>query len=602
MSFQPLWLQNLAAFCLQVTLVAAAAAMLAWVMRLGLPKARLAYWQLVLLICLVLPAAQPWRPIEPIAAPRVSQADDLTPMSPGTPVRDTPSLSEVTLLVLAAGAAIRLLWLLAGLASLRRFRRNSRTLDPLPPPMELAQQRLGVRADFRVSERVPGPVTFGFRRPLILLPTRVLEMPAASQEAIACHELIHVRRCDWVWTAAEELVLAVFWFHPAIWWLAGRIRLEREQVVDREAVAVTQSGKQYVEALLAVAGFNRETLLTPVTLFFEARHLVHRVTSILKAPSAKELNMPKKRLILRVAIGLCAALAVARLSVSLFPLHALVPDQVVAQEGPVKVESGMTLVHSTRIVYPEAARKQRIEGDVVAEITIDESGQVIDARILSGPEPLRRAVLAAVLQWQYQPSNHSRRVATVTARFRLPGEGGKEVALKDKLIAEGVPSQEAETMSRKIQEREQERVAAHLESQLKERLAELDRLRVEKTDWTSRISDREGQLKREIEELNRARAEQGGVAGGVPGGVSGGVPGGVAAGLPPLGILLGIKADGLPQATRDDLLRRLPVRVGEQVNEQTLQQIREFGRANQHVEMKVVRSREGGVWITVTPK
>lgn len=131
--------------------------------------------------------------------------------------------------------------------------------------MENAQERLNVRADFRVSDRVPGPVTFGIRHPVILLPSRVLEMPADSQHAIACHELIHVRRCDWAWTAVEEVVLAVFWFHPAIWWLAGRIRLTREQVVDREAVVVTESGQQYVEALMAVAGFDRETLLTPVT-------------------------------------------------------------------------------------------------------------------------------------------------------------------------------------------------------------------------------------------------------------------------------------------------------------------------------------------------
>jgi beta-lactamase regulating signal transducer with metallopeptidase domain len=52
------------------------------------------------------------------------------------------------------------------------------------------------------------------------------------QEAIACHELVHVRRRDWLREIFEEAVVAVLWFHPAVWMLIGRIRLAREQVVD----------------------------------------------------------------------------------------------------------------------------------------------------------------------------------------------------------------------------------------------------------------------------------------------------------------------------------------------------------------------------------
>ena len=62
------------------------------------------------------------------------------------------------------------------------------------------------------------------------------ELDPAMQEAILCHELLHVRARDWLFTVAEELVRAIFWFHPAIWWLLGEISLAREQVVDREVV------------------------------------------------------------------------------------------------------------------------------------------------------------------------------------------------------------------------------------------------------------------------------------------------------------------------------------------------------------------------------
>ena len=45
----------------------------------------------------------------------------------------------------------------------------------------------------------------------------------------------------------------MLWFHPAIWWLIGRIRLTREQVVDQAAIRLTDSKERYVESLLAVA-------------------------------------------------------------------------------------------------------------------------------------------------------------------------------------------------------------------------------------------------------------------------------------------------------------------------------------------------------------
>ena len=88
-------------------------------------------------------------------------------------------------------------------------------------------------------------------------------MPYRAQEAIACHELTHVRRRDWAAAMIEEVVRAVFWFHPGIWWLLGQIQLAREQTVDAQVIGITASRKHYIDALLAVAGGD----LVPATLF-----------------------------------------------------------------------------------------------------------------------------------------------------------------------------------------------------------------------------------------------------------------------------------------------------------------------------------------------
>src|ERR1039458_7930373 len=111
-----------------------------------------------------------------------------------------------------------------------------------------------VEADLRISGDVASPVTFGLRKPVVLLPARFPEFDAPMREAILCHEILHVRRRDWVFAVFEELVRAVFWFHPAIWWLLGEISLAREQAVDRQVVEMPRSRDKWVEARLASAG------------------------------------------------------------------------------------------------------------------------------------------------------------------------------------------------------------------------------------------------------------------------------------------------------------------------------------------------------------
>ena len=151
-------------------------------------------------------------------------------------------------------------------------------------------------------------------------------MAAQTQEAIACHELIHVGRRDWVPTVLEELVLSILWFHPGIWWLISQIRLAREQVVDREVIAITSSRDEYVEALLEVARFNRGIRLAPATLFIRRRHLLKRAAAI-----TKEYSMSRRRLVTSLVAGVCAlVIAGAWLTIKVKLCVALLPTPFAA--------------------------------------------------------------------------------------------------------------------------------------------------------------------------------------------------------------------------------------------------------------------------------
>ena len=279
--------------------------------------------------------------------------------------------NQIALGLLAAGAIVRLAWLLLGLWKLRHFRSRSTALEP--------PASWGVEADLRLSDDVASPVTFGAVRPVVLLPAHFPELDASTREAILCHEILHVRRRDWLVTLAEEFVRSIFWFHPAIWWLLGEIGLAREQAVDHEAIEMTSARDEYVDALLAIAGAKPRLDLAPAPLFLRKRHLKHRVVSIMK-----EVRMSKTRSVSALAAGLGILAAACWLVTMTFPLSA--QPQMVADSPGVSVDLGSAgIMHRTSVMYPAAARAAKLEGTVLVEATVDGAGNVVDARVTSGP-------------------------------------------------------------------------------------------------------------------------------------------------------------------------------------------------------------------------
>jgi TonB family protein len=369
---------NLLAWSLQIALLVAAAALALLLLRLKIPAARLLYWQIALLACLSLPLLRPWR--QDVVGGDVSVSTLAFVRPAGPPRHHTIPARDAVLWLLAAGALARGAFLAAGFWHLRQYRRHSRPLGT----------REGVH--LLLAEGIAGPVTFGAVRPVVLLPAPFPAFEPAIQEAILRHELLHVRRRDWLFTVAEEVVRAVFWFHPAIWWVLGEIGLAREQEVDRRVVSEMRSREAYVDALLSIAGATTHLDLAPAPLFLRKRHLKHRVVSILK-----EVRMSKTRLISSLAAALGVLVAACWLVTATFPLAA---DS--ADSPGISVDlGGATLLHRPPVLYPEAARKLGIQGTVVVQLKLDSSAEVSDALVVSGPDELRKEALRSVLNWHF---------------------------------------------------------------------------------------------------------------------------------------------------------------------------------------------------------
>jgi TonB family protein len=419
---------NIASFGLQVTVLVAVGAALARAFRLDGSRAMLAYWRTLLFACLVLPFCQPWNTVVPpsLAAAQTvvtagTTAAAAEPLVPAAPRSVAWPISDLVLIALAAGIAARGLWLTIGAFGLRRLRLEASPFDPLPESVRDAQDRMGTRAGIYVSDRISGPITFGLFRPVIMFPPSVSAMPAHVQSAIVYHELLHVRRRDWVDEVLEEIVRSLLWFHPAIWWLIGRVRLTREQVVDEAAIRLTDSRERYVESLLAVARAGSPAAFRPASPFLRRHLLKKRVARILQ-----EKTMTTRRLIASLAASAVALALAATFAVRSFPLEA--QGRVPAADGdPIHIiRGGEHLLHGGAAPeYPRRAVEQKIEGDVVVDMTLNDRGEVSDARVVSGPEELRKTALETVLQWHYSPSVMRSTVTQATLRFHLPPAGLK---------------------------------------------------------------------------------------------------------------------------------------------------------------------------------
>jgi TonB family protein len=404
------WLGNLAAYSVQVALVVLAGGLAAAALRLKQPRVMLAYWQGLLVACLLLPLLEPWQQVA--LAPAGSSATIISTGTAGAgSLFSLLSLRVWVLLLLVAGAGLGVLRLGLGIWCLSHFRRGANLIAPLPDTLREAQALVGVQPRFYYSDRVESPVTFGWLDPAIIFPLRFECMDESHQRAIACHELLHVARRDWLLNLAEELVLTLFWFHPAVWWVVRSIRLSREQVVDIEVVALTGARKPYLQALLEIAAAAR-ALPVPAPSFLVESQLARRVALLVK-----EVRMSKPRLIASLVIALAVLGAAGWWGVKTFWLSAPAKSKLTANivatprhdlRKVYTVGEGVTSpipIYKPDPGYTREARAAKLGGTDAFSVVVDDSGNVADVQVV---RPLDKGLDESAMQtlrtWKFKPA------------------------------------------------------------------------------------------------------------------------------------------------------------------------------------------------------
>lgn len=106
---------------------------------------------------------------------------------------------------------------------------------------------------FLQSALVGAPAVVGWLRPVVLIPaSAVIGLSAAQLEAVIVHELAHIRRFDALANLLQMAVETALFYHPAVWWISRRIRVEREHCCDDVAVAMSGDALGYAKALASL--------------------------------------------------------------------------------------------------------------------------------------------------------------------------------------------------------------------------------------------------------------------------------------------------------------------------------------------------------------
>lgn len=197
--------------------------------------------------------------------------------------------------VIAAWCLVRIAVSLRHLHALRRScipvqfsRLDARRCDILALTIERA--RGNRKVSFCTSDCVHVPTAIGLFSPMVVVPQWAIEELSADElHQVLLHELAHLRRWDDWTNLTQKVVKALFFFHPAVWWIERKVALEREMACDDAVLGETASPRAYAECLthLAERTLIRRSLALAQAALGRVRQTSLRVAKILDSKRPK---------------------------------------------------------------------------------------------------------------------------------------------------------------------------------------------------------------------------------------------------------------------------------------------------------------------------
>jgi beta-lactamase regulating signal transducer with metallopeptidase domain len=300
--------------------------------------------------------------------------------------------------------------------SVRRLGRKSSEVDDREwvTLMRDCAVALGIGRHVRLlrSREHSMPMAFGARRPAILIPAVADTWPEEQKRAVMLHELAHVTRHDCLTQALACVACAMYWFHPAAWWVARRLRIERELACDDRVIASGTQAREYAAHLLEIAyAFGNDRAPALAVSMARPRQLEGRMLAALDGARNRRVPTLRSRL---MAVTIAAAL--------------LVPLAAATTTAPAPVVEDRPAAASTETVTPEpqpqlAPTLRSVKADVT-----DTARRIVRA----ATAVIRGAQDGLPGTWEIRPSKNTTDGTVHLRLVELNSSSGWNVAL-DKL-------------------------------------------------------------------------------------------------------------------------------------------------------------------------
>ncbi len=305
------------------------------------------------------------------ALPLVSQSNSLATAAayPHAPLTFSSSWAFYLFIAWAAIALILLARLSISLWHIRTLRHNASRVDlsTLHRDLQSAWTTASCRgAELHVSDQMRVPAALGFIRPVVAVPAWTLrELSPEELKIILLHELAHLRRWDDWTNLLQKVVKAVFFFHPAVWWIETHLSLEREMACDDVVLSQT-SPKEYAKSLLSLAervGLGKGVALAQAALG-RAHQTSQRIRQILDSSHPRATKIWKPAFALVTAVSAVALLLVPYTpAVVAFQDHT--PGAVPMPIGTVRLNPDVSPIATIQKSAPIRGRKQEFAKESV---------------------------------------------------------------------------------------------------------------------------------------------------------------------------------------------------------------------------------------------
>ncbi len=233
-----------------------------------------------------------------------------------------PAIGALFILVWIFGAALRISLLGVGAARVAWLARRACPASPQLLSLNRRVARdLGLRTApvLLVGDDAPVPMTWGVRRPRILLPAQAQSWSEARLRRVLLHEMAHIARRDLAAQWVSEVAVAIHWFNPLAWAAARRMRMEREHAADDLVLNQGVVASDYAEDLLhVVRGFAVPPVISGAVGMARPSQLGDRLRAVLDPERRREGSPLAARVLtmagmVLVSLGLGAAMPAAQL-------------------------------------------------------------------------------------------------------------------------------------------------------------------------------------------------------------------------------------------------------------------------------------------------